>query len=30
VVLPTPPFCIAMAMTRFMGESVLHLRACAR
>src|SRR6516165_10432097 len=24
VVLPTPPFCIAMAMTRFMEESVLH------
>jgi hypothetical protein len=28
--LPTPPFCIAMAMTRFMDESVLHPRARAR
>ncbi len=30
VVLPTPPFWFAMAMTRFMGDSVLHRRACAR
>ena len=27
VVLPTPPFWLAMAMTRFMGDSVLHCRA---
>src|SRR6267143_1348968 len=29
VVLPTPPFWFAMAMTRFMGDSVLHRRARA-
>jgi len=27
--LPTPPFWFAMAMTRFMGDSVLHHRARA-
>ena len=27
VVLPTPPFWFAMAMTRFMADSVLHCRA---
>src|SRR5579862_4819417 len=27
VVLPTPPFWFAMAMTRFMGDSVLHCHA---
>jgi len=31
VVLPTPPFWFAMAMTRFMADSVRHCRprACA-
>src|SRR5580704_15750864 len=29
VVLPTPPFWFAMAMTRFMGDSVLHCAARA-